>query len=247
MPNGLSEERLAACQNSIAAAADVLLATIDQEGYRVPITVYPWGSNASVLNNAILIGLAYDLTGDAVYVDGVRESMDYLLGRNAMNKSYVSGYGEDSLEHPHHRFWANQPDGGYPPPPPGVVSGGPNGEPSDPTAEAAGLIGQPPAKSYIDDIGSWSTNEVTINWNAPLAWVAAFLDETRAVSQAESAAEATPEPDATATQPEPEPAAERDPLASFWIAWGVLLVMSAAIVIWFWYRARTAGSDQGGR
>jgi len=28
---------------------------------------------------------------------------------------------------------------------------------------------------YIDDIESWSTNELTINWNAPLAWVSAFL------------------------------------------------------------------------
>ncbi|MEU1945082.1 glycoside hydrolase family 9 protein, partial [Streptomyces sp. NPDC020125] len=24
---------------------------------------------------------------------------------------------------------------------------------------------------YIDDIGSYSTNEVAINWNAPLAWL----------------------------------------------------------------------------
>ena len=28
---------------------------------------------------------------------------------------------------------------------------------------------------YIDDIGSWSTNEITINWNAPLSWVSSFL------------------------------------------------------------------------
>jgi endoglucanase len=28
---------------------------------------------------------------------------------------------------------------------------------------------------YIDDIQSWSTNELTINWNAPLAWIASFV------------------------------------------------------------------------
>jgi endoglucanase len=27
------------------------------------------------------------------------------------------------------------------------------------------------------NIESWSTNEIAINWNAPLAWAAAFLDE----------------------------------------------------------------------
>ena len=28
---------------------------------------------------------------------------------------------------------------------------------------------------YIDDIESWSTNELTINWNAPLSWMGSFL------------------------------------------------------------------------
>jgi endoglucanase len=32
-------------------------------------------------------------------------------------------------------------------------------------------------KCFMDNGEAWSTNEVTINWNAPLAWVAAFLDE----------------------------------------------------------------------
>jgi endoglucanase len=29
----------------------------------------------------------------------------------------------------------------------------------------------------LDHIEAWSANEEAINWNAPLAWVAAFLDE----------------------------------------------------------------------
>ncbi len=29
----------------------------------------------------------------------------------------------------------------------------------------------------VDNIEAWSANEITINWNAPLAWVSAFLDE----------------------------------------------------------------------
>ena len=36
-----------------------------------------------------------------------------------------------------------------------------------------------PSKRYVDDIESYSTNEVAISWNASLAWVATFLDETR--------------------------------------------------------------------
>ena len=32
-----------------------------------------------------------------------------------------------------------------------------------------------PQFCYIDDIESWSTNEITINWNATLSWVASFV------------------------------------------------------------------------
>ena len=41
----------------------------------------------------------------------------------------------------------------------------------------AKLVGCVAQFCYLDDIESWSTNELTVNWNAPLAWVAAFLDE----------------------------------------------------------------------
>jgi len=34
-----------------------------------------------------------------------------------------------------------------------------------------------PLLCYVDDIEAWSVNEVAINWNAPLAWVAAYLDD----------------------------------------------------------------------
>ncbi len=34
-----------------------------------------------------------------------------------------------------------------------------------------------PQKCYIDHIEAWSANEITINWNSPLAWTVAWLDE----------------------------------------------------------------------
>jgi endoglucanase len=106
----------------------------------------------------------------------VSESADYILGRNALAFSFVSGYGGNSLQHPHHRFWGNLPQSGFPPPPPGAVAGGPNAQPSDPDALNSGVMEFQPAKRYVDQIGSYSTNEVTINWNAPLVWVTAYLD-----------------------------------------------------------------------
>jgi len=103
--------------------------------------------------------------------------MDYLLGRNALSQSYVSGYGENPLLNPHHRFWAKQADARFPEVPPGAVSGGPNSGLQDPYVQAAGLKGCAPQKCFIDHIEAWSVNEITINWNAPFAWVTGYLDE----------------------------------------------------------------------
>jgi endoglucanase len=177
VPNGLSEDEIETLKQKVVSTADKYLDQIEGEGYRVPLgeSQYVWGSNSDVLNKAIVMSLAYDITEDVKYVGGATESMNYVLGRNANKISFVSGYGTNAMQHPHHRFWGNQPANGFPPPPPGAIAGGPNGSPADPDAVEA-VSDAATAKRYIDVIGSYSTNEVAINWNAPLTWVAAYLD-----------------------------------------------------------------------
>ena len=89
----------------------------------------------------LVMALAHDFTHEQKYLDGVGEGMSYLLGRNPMDQSYVTGYGERPLEHPHHRFWAHQANAAFPSPPPGAISGGPNSGLQDPYVQAAGLAG----------------------------------------------------------------------------------------------------------
>lgn len=175
VPNTLPQALLDQAKANVLQTADNYLAVIEKEGYRLPISLFEWGSNAFILNNMIIMGIAFDLSQDRKYVAGMVESMDYLLGRNPLGLSYITGFGTHAVQHPHHRFWANEPADGWPPPPPGVIAGGPNGNPIDPVAQAQNLAQQPPAKCFLDDVHSWSTNEVAINWNAPLAWVAAYL------------------------------------------------------------------------
>ncbi len=173
----LPKDTVAALRSQIVAAADRYLKTMADDGYKAPLDAagYVWGSSSLVLNDALVLALAYDFTKKAAYRDGVVHAMDYLLGHNGLRKSFVSGYGADPLSHPHHRVWANDPAAGYPPPPPGLVAGGPNAQIQDPAMEAAKLASLPIAKRYLDSIDSYATNEVAINWNAPLAWVAAWL------------------------------------------------------------------------
>jgi len=181
VPNGLPATDRAAARKNIQAAADAYFELIKTQGYRVPFKPgshgFPWGSNAFVLNNMIIMALAHDFTREPKYLDGVGEGMSYLLGRNPMDQSYVTGYGDRPLEHPHHRFWAHQANPAFPGPPPGAISGGPNSGLQDPYVQGAGLAGCAPEKCYVDNIEAWSANEIAINWNAPLAWAAAFLDE----------------------------------------------------------------------
>ena len=92
--------------------------------------------------------------------------MDYLLGRNPLAFSYVSGYGTHALRNPHHRVWAHQKDPKLPEAPPGAVSGGPNSTLQDPYIRKLGMSGCPPETCYVDNVESYSTNEVAINWNA---------------------------------------------------------------------------------
>jgi Domain of unknown function (DUF1083)./Glycosyl hydrolase family 9./N-terminal ig-like domain of cellulase. len=176
--NGLPQAKLDQIKQNILTNADGLLAIQSKDGYSTFISgEYVWGSNSVILNDAMIVGVAYKLTQDDKYLESMREAMDYILGHNSLNRSFVSGYGTYSNQHPHHRFWANDPANGYPAPPAGVLAGGPNSNPSDDGGIDDGLSSLPPAKRYLDQLLSFSTNEVAINWNAPLVWVSTYLEQ----------------------------------------------------------------------
>ncbi|HJP03088.1 MAG TPA: glycoside hydrolase family 9 protein [Planctomycetota bacterium] len=182
VPSELDSKEREIAREEIVAVAREYAARCEAEGYRLPLTPtvagrYPWGSNAYILNNMILLGLAHDFSGEDELLAAMIDGMDYLLGRNPLAQCYVTGYGDMPLRNPHHRFWANQKDASFPKAPPGVMVGGPNSSARDPIAREASLRGRPAQRCFVDHIDSWATNEVAINWNAPLAWVAAFLDE----------------------------------------------------------------------
>lgn len=161
-------------------AAASSLGVRDAEGYRMPLrpTEYVWGSNSIVLNRGLILAAAHDLTGDPAYRDGAVDAMDYVLGRNVLDRSYVSGYGARPMRAPHHRIWAQAVNPDFPPPPPGALSGGPNNHAmADPVA--ADMRGRcAPMACWRDNAHAYALNEVAINWNAPLAALAIFLDQT---------------------------------------------------------------------
>ena len=178
-----------AVRDSIVALADRYLENQRSTNFGQafdPISGYDWGSNSSILNNQVVIATAFDITGAGEYSAAVLESMDYLLGRNAMNNSYITGYGTAYSQNQHSRWFAHSLDASLPAPPPGTISGGPNSAFSDPVAIQTFNAGCAPQQCYLDDIQSYSTNEMTVNWNSALAWVASFVDDQRGLEQAQS-------------------------------------------------------------
>lgn len=175
-------------RSTVINAADASLAIRDGEGYRIPLRAseYHWGSNSMMINRGLILAAAFDLTGETRYRDGAVDVMDYILGRNVLDQSYVSGYGARPMRAPHHRIWAGAIDPSFPLPPPGALSGGPNSRNmADPVAQAMQGTCAPMA-CWADDVASYAMNEVAINWNAPLAALAIFLDQTERMLSADT-------------------------------------------------------------
>jgi endoglucanase len=179
----LPADDVAALKAKLVEAADGFLADRAKNGYGVPYAPaagYPWGSTSSILNRAMLLARAYDFTGRSDYRDGVIDAMDFILGRNPLDRSFVAGFGARPMQNPHHRFWTHQLDPKLPNAPPGALSGGPNS-----TSLGADPVGREmkgkcaPQTCWADDARAFSMNEVAVNWNAPLVWVSAWLAERR--------------------------------------------------------------------
>ncbi|MBO6917340.1 MAG: glycoside hydrolase family 9 protein [Rhizobiaceae bacterium] len=182
IPNALPDEDRLFVQRSVLAAADNYIAMQDNEAFGIMFKAdegLGWGSNSSVLQNMVVVASAYDLVKDKRYLNAVRKGMDYILGRNIMGISYVTGYGTRSSQNQHARIFAKNIDPSFPPMPKGALAGGPNSIPADEIAIKE-LEGCAPQACYIDHHKSFSTNEIAINWNAALSWVSAFLADTSA-------------------------------------------------------------------
>ncbi len=125
---------------------------------------FVWGSNGQACNQIMFLLRTYEATNDKSYLDAAFTSMDYVLGRNGTGYCYVTGFGVKQVMFPHHRISVADDAGD---PIPGMLSGGPNPGQQD---KCPSYPSKFPASSFLDEVCSYSTNEVAINWNAPFAY-----------------------------------------------------------------------------
>ena len=156
--------------NQLLEQAQLMVEQQAQSAYQLPLieSDFVWGSNAVVMNKAMLLLIANQHKPDPQFRNGAVALTDYIVGRNPTGYSYVTGFGERSPMHIHHR--PSEADGVVAPVP-GFVAGGAQNGWQDKCQYPSKL----PAASYVDDFCSYSTNEIAINWNAPLVYVLAGL------------------------------------------------------------------------
>jgi hypothetical protein len=122
--------------------------------------IHSWGCARYAETSAFITSVACDtvLKGEsniAAYEAFAKQQVDYVLGDNPLNQSYVVGYGENSAHNAHHRTahgsWKND-----------VY------EPVDNRHTLYGaLVGGPTeAGDYVDDRNNYINNEVATDYNA---------------------------------------------------------------------------------
>jgi len=129
---------------------------------------FVWGSNGVAAEYGMYLLIANTFQPEPGFVDAARDNLHYLLGRNTFSLSWVTQVGEHPFLHPHHRPSASHPDAPWP----GLLSGGPNKDRED-AVLAALPKDLPPGKVYADQMASYASNEICINWQASLVFLLA--------------------------------------------------------------------------
>ena len=136
---------------------------------------FPWGSNSEMCaGQGIALTYAYTLTKDHKYLSAAIADADYLLGRNATGYCFVTGFGTKQVMHPHQRL---SEDDGIDAPLPDFLAGGPNPGQQD-IANVTTYPSKAADESYTDDMNSYASNEIAINWNAYLVGLMMTIDAT---------------------------------------------------------------------
>jgi endoglucanase len=160
---------IAAMKDKVLRMADAFLANVPNNAFATvmgqTVKDFSWGGSSVAANQGILLLYAYRLNGKRAYLQGMLSNLDYLFGRNATGYSFVTGVGSKRVMHPHHR--PSEADG-IEDPVPGLLSGGPNPGMQDkckyPSSE--------PELAFVDDVCSYASNEIAINWQAPMVYLA---------------------------------------------------------------------------
>ncbi|WP_064196531.1 MULTISPECIES: glycoside hydrolase family 9 protein [Emticicia] len=170
----IAQKDISNLKQKLTTFADELLLGVENQAFNTVMGKtakdYMWGSSSHAANQGIALLQVYRINSDKKYLIGALSNLDYLLGRNATGYSFLTGFGSKQVMFPHHR--PSEADG-IKEPVPGLLSGGPNPGQQD---KCEGYTTKIADESFLDVTCSYSTNEIAINWNAPMVYLAAAIE-----------------------------------------------------------------------
>lgn len=173
--DALADDMRQSIESSIISLADTLVSQQASSAIGVPMATkdFRWGNNGDVASKAQMLIQAYRISGDDKYLPAAYALTDYLMGRNGTDYSFITGFGSKPPVDIHHRPSAADD---VEAPVPGFLVGGPHSGWQD----GCEYPSSAPAKSYLDDWCSYSTNEIAINWNAPFVYILGAINAMNA-------------------------------------------------------------------
>ena len=170
------QDMMAQAEKHIVGLADTLIKGADQQAFGTVMGKsakdFIWGSSSEAANQGIALIQAYRLTADKKYLNAALTNLDYLLGRNAVGYSFLTGFGHKSTMNPHHRPSVAD---GIDAPVPGLLSGGTNDNAAR-QDKCSGYTTTLADEVYLDQSCSYASNEIAINWNAPMVYLANAIE-----------------------------------------------------------------------
>lgn len=175
LPESLNEQ----IKNQIINLADELYESNSKTPYRIDLEEFHWGSSSDIADIGVIYCYAHKISGNTKYLNAAIDCADYLFGRNATGYSFVTGYGSKTPMNLHHRPSAAD---GIVEPMPGFLIGGANQFRQDDISKRKWGVEYPdtlPAKAYVDLQGSFASNEICLNWNAPFVFLLGYLEANK--------------------------------------------------------------------
>lgn len=170
----------AALKRGITSLANRIADSVESDAYGAGLSHFGAYSNREVTARAGALLLAYRITGEAKYRDAATRSVAYLFGVNPLGLSFVTGIGDNAIQHPANPWLKARKVFGKTLPA-GYLVAGPNVAAND---------GVTPANrgnlSYVDDAKS-AANATTVADSAVLSFLLGGLNT---VCNAEAAKDA---------------------------------------------------------
>ncbi len=135
---------------------------------------FAYGSNFRILSDCMTFITAYLTSGEHNYLIGATDQFSYIFGKNPLDIAFMTGSGEYCCKSPCHRLSASSETGTAIP---GMIVSGANTSRNDDYSRWHIERGSPPAKCYLDNAYSSSTNEPAVHFSAPVIFISAFYDK----------------------------------------------------------------------